>query len=234
MRLDALLARLGYGSRSEVQKLIRSGLVQLEGQKALSPSQPYTGGAVTLRGQPVDTRLERHIMLNKPLGVVTAADDPSQPTVFSLLPPVYLSIQCMPVGRLDKDTSGLLLFTTDGELAHRLISPKREVLKVYEAVVDSDLKTEDIESFRRGIQLSDFTAKPAELEIVESRLARITVSEGKYHQVRRMLAAIGYQTVKLERKSFGPLSLDAGLPAGGFRELTEEELAALYQAAGMR
>ncbi len=234
MRLDALLSRAGLGSRSEIQKLIRSGLVQVDGVKVLSPAAPYGGGRVLVRGSEIDVRLERHIMLHKPTGVVTAADDPAQPTVFSLLPKALLSLQCMPVGRLDKDTSGLLLFTTDGELAHRLISPKREVLKVYEAVVDSDLQEADIALFREGIRLSDFTAKPAELKILDARRAQITVSEGKYHQVRRMLAAAGHQTVALERKSFGPLSLDPALPAGAFRELREEELDALFRAAGMR
>ena len=234
MRLDALLVRLGFGSRTEVQKMIRGGLVQVNGEKMLSPACSCTDEAVSVRNCPVDTRLERHIMLNKPAGVLTAADDPAQPTVFSLLPPALLSLRCMPVGRLDKDTTGLLLFTTDGELAHRLISPRREVRKVYEAVVDSDLTEEDVIRFREGIRLSDFTALPAELEILESRRARITVCEGKYHQVRRMLAAAGHQTTALERKRFGPVILDPDLPAGRFRELREEELAALRQAAGMR
>ena len=233
MRLDALLCRLGFGSRSEVQKLIRSGMVRVSGAQVFSPGCVYSGGEVAVGDQTVDTRLERHIMMNKPAGLLTAADDPAQATVFSMLPAAFLSLRCMPVGRLDKDTTGLLLFTTDGELAHRLISPKRDIFKIYEALVDSDLLETDILRFAQGIQLSDFTARPARLEILGSREARITVSEGKYHQVRRMLASVGHQTIRLKRTAFGPVSLDMELEEGSFRELREEELAALRQAVGM-
>ena len=234
MRLDALLSRLGFGSRTEVQKLIRQGAVQVSGETVRSPSFAYSGGPVTVRNCPADTRLERHIMLYKPAGLLTAAEDPAQPTVFSVLPGTLRSLGCMPVGRLDKDTTGLLLLTTDGTLAHRLIAPQREVEKVYEAVVDTDLTEADVRLFREGIRLSDFTARPAELVILSPRQARITVTEGKYHQVKRMLSAAGHQTLALHRRSFGPVRLDETLSPGQFRELREEELAALYHAAGMR
>ena len=231
MRLDALLSRLGVGSRSEAQRLIRSGAVTVEGRVTRQPAESVTPGAVLrVAGRALDSRVERTLMLNKPAGVLTAARDPKAPTVMGLLPPVYLSLNCMPVGRLDKDTTGLLLFTTDGELAHRLISPKREIEKVYTAETDSPLTLADVAAFTEGVPLSDFTAKPARLEILDERVARITVTEGKYHQVRRMLAARGHQTLSLRRESVGPLSLDPALAPGDMRELTPEELQTLREA----
>ena len=139
----------------------------------------------------------------------------------------------MPVGRLDKDTTGLLLLTTDGELAHRLISPKRGIEKTYLATTDTPLLPEDIEAFARGLELSDFTALPAVLDIVDAHTARITVTEGKYHQVRRMLAACGHQTLTLHRERVGPLNLDESLSPGGMRELTDAELDSIRKAVGL-
>ena len=140
----------------------------------------------------------------------------------------------MPVGRLDKDTTGLLVLTTDGELAHRLIAPGRHVDKVYEAVVDGVLDEGDAAAFAAGIPLKDFTALPAKLEVLAENRARVTVQEGKYHQVKRMFGARGKPVLALHRASFGPLQLDETLYPGQFRELTGEETAALYAAAGMR
>ena len=231
MRLDALLSRLGYGSRSEVQRLIRRGAVAVDGSAARDPSQGVLPGAsLSVDGLAVDSRIERTVMLHKPAGVLTAARDPKAATVMDLLPPVYRSLSCMPVGRLDKDTTGLLLLTTDGELAHRLISPKREIEKTYLATTDTPLQTEDVSAFAWGLVLSDFTAKPAVLEIVDANTARITVTEGKYHQVRRMLAACGHETLALHRERVGPLHLDAALRPGEMRELTADELSALRQS----
>ena len=187
-----------------------------------------------LDGTALDTRLARHLMLFKPQGVLTAAEDGRQQTVMDLLPGVYRSCGCMPVGRLDKDTTGLLVLTTDGELAHRLIAPGRHVDKVYEAVVDGVLDEGDAAAFAAGIPLKDFTALPAKLEVLAENRARVTVQEGKYHQVKRMFGARGKPVLALHRASFGPLQLDETLCPGQFRELTGEETAALYAAAGMR
>ncbi len=231
MRLDALLVRLGIGSRSQIQRLIRQGQVTTEGRTVCDPAVSVEPGtAVSVNGNPLDTRIERTIMLHKPAGVLTAARDPKAPTVLDLLPPVYGSLQCMPVGRLDKDTTGLLILTTDGELAHRLISPKRGIDKTYLAVTDTELTAADIAAFEQGIPLSDFTALPARLEIVDACRARITVTEGKFHQVRRMLAACGHQTLSLHRERVGPLTLDPALQPGEIRELTDAETAALRAA----
>ncbi len=231
MRLDALLARLGVGTRSEVQRLIRSGAVAVAGETVRDPGRALPPEApVTVRGQALDTRTGRTVMLHKPAGVLTAARDARAGTVMDLLPPLYRSLGCMPVGRLDKDTTGLLLLTTDGELAHRLISPKREIEKVYLATTDTAFTDADVTAFGAGLALGDFVAKPARLDIVDAHTARVTVTEGKYHQVRRMLAACGHETLTLHRERVGPLALDPALGPGQMRELTGEECNALREA----
>ena len=173
-------------------------------------------------------------MLYKPAGLLTAARDAKQPTVMDLLPPVYRGIGCMPVGRLDKDTTGLLLLTTDGELNHRLLSPGRHVDKRYRAVVDGELTDKDAEVFAAGMDLGDFTAQPAKLTILNPSLAEVVISEGKFHQVKRMFAAAGHEVLQLHRSAFGPLELDPALQEGQWRELKPEELEALREAAGMK
>ena len=235
MRLDALLTRLGLGSRSEAQRLIRRGGAAVDGVVVRTPAENVTPGVpLTVDGRSVDSRVDRTVMLYKPCGVLTAARDPKAKTVMDLLPPVYASLGCMPVGRLDKDTSGLLLLTTDGELAHRLISPKRDIEKTYLATTDTAFVQEDAAAFARGLVLSDFTARPAVLDIVDAHTARVTVTEGKYHQVRRMLAACGHETLTLHRERVGPLRLDPALEPGEMRELTAEELSALRQAVELQ
>ena len=238
MRLDRWLVTLGVGSRSEVQRMLRRGAVTVNGLPVTDPafSCDPDACALTLHGVPVDGRLVRHVMLHKPAGLLTAARDKKQPTVMDLLPPVYAAIGCMPVGRLDKDTTGLLLLTCDGEMNHRLLAPGRHVDKTYLAEVDGPLTGAEVRSFAQGLTLSDFTAAPAQLEILfsgESSLARVTVHEGKFHQVKRMFSAVGREVTQLHRERFGSLRLDEALAPGAWRELTEEELRALRQDAQM-
>lgn len=234
MRLDGLLSHAAALSRAQARECIKAGRVTLLGVVCRDPAaRASEGDELSLDGRRINASLSRTLMLNKPAGILTAADDQKQRTVMDILPPVYRSLGCMPVGRLDKDTTGLLLLTTDGALAHRLIAPKHEIDKVYIARVDSPLKQEDVKTFARGIPFKDFTALPAKLEILEPDLARITVCEGKFHQVKRMLHAVGHETLSLHRAAFGPLSLDPALSLGESRELTKEETAALYQAAHM-
>ena len=233
MRLDKLLSNLGFSSRSLCREMIKKGRVQVDGIVCRDMAMHVPDGAkVTLDGKEIDTRVERYLMMYKPSGYLTAAEDKSQQTVMDLLPKVYHSLGCMPVGRLDKDTTGLLLFTTDGDLAHRLIAPRHHVDKVYLARVDEPLTEEDEQAFREGIKLQDFTAMPAKLERLEETLGRVTVQEGKYHQVKRMFGARGKRVLELHRASFGQMQLDKGMQPGDFRELKEKEIAALYQAAG--
>lgn len=239
IRLDRWLAALDQGSRSQVKELIRRGAVAVDGKTVKDPAEAFEPGTCVLKvnGRELDGRTERHVMLHKPGGVLTAARDPKQPTVMDLLDGVYTSLECMPVGRLDKDTTGILLLTTDGELNHRLLAPGRHVDKVYEAEVTGRLTEKDVRAFAEGLDLSDFRAEPASLEILEAgeetSRARVTVHEGKFHQVKRMFSAVGHEVTRLHRRSFGPLELDPCLPEGQARELTAEELKLLRQAAGM-
>ena len=239
MRVDRWLSTLGICSRSEAKALIRGGAVAVNGRTVREAGEEAEteGDSLRVRGQEVDGRVIRHVMMHKPAGVLTAARDKKQRTVMDLLPEVYGSIGCMPIGRLDRDTTGLLIFSCDGEMNHRLLSPGRHVDKVYEARVAGLLTEAESRAFAAGLALSDFTALPAELEILEAgaetSLGRVTVREGKFHQVRRMFAATGHEVLALKRVSFGPLTLPEDLPEGAWRELTEKELEALRRAAGM-
>lgn len=239
IRLDRWLAALSVGSRAEVRELIRKGRVSVDGKTVRDPALSFDTGSAVLQldGKTLDGRLVRHVMLNKPAGLLTAARDRKQPTVMDLLPGEYAGIGCMPVGRLDKDTTGLLLLTCDGEMNHRLLAPGRHVDKVYRASVSGRLTEREVQAFAEGLELSDFRAKPAELRILaageESSEAEVTVTEGKFHQVKRMFSATGHEVLTLRRLRFGPLALDEALSEGQWRELTEGELRLLRRAAGM-
>lgn len=235
-RLDRLLAALAAVSRTQAQALIRQGCVQVNDAVCRQAAcHPPLGSLIALHGTPLDARMTRHIMLHKPVGVLTAARDSRQPTVFDLLPPPYAALRCMPVGRLDKDTSGLLLLTTDGQLSHRLLAPGRHVWKRYEVTVDGALDEHVRDAFARGVQLADFTALPARLDVTDPDGARksaiVWVREGKYHQVRRMFAACGRTVLTLKRVGFGALDLERALEPGAYRELTQGELRALWRDA---
>ena len=238
-RLDRWLTTLGVGSRSEVKAWIRGGEAAVNGRIIRDPALSFDTekDALSLRGKALDGRVVRHVMMNKPAGVLTAARDPKQPTVMDLLPSVYRSTGCMPVGRLDKDTTGILIFTSDGELNHRLLSPGRHVDKVYRALVQGTPGEEAVAAFAAGMDLGDFTAQGAKLTVLnagpETSLAEVTVAEGKFHQVKRMFAAAGHEVLELHRRAFGPLELDPELREGEWRELTEAEVTALKKAAGM-
>ena len=195
--------------------MLKAGRVRVNGEAVRDAAfQVAVDDKILLDGKLLDTRLSRHLLLYKPAGVLTAKEDNRQKTVMDLLPPEYTSLGCMPVGRLDKDTTGLLILTTDGELAHRLIAPERHVDKVYIATVDGCLSDADVEKFAKGIPLKDFTCLPAKLEILSPNVGRVTVREGKYHQVKRMFGARGKPVQALHRLSFGPLRLDDDLAPG--------------------
>ncbi len=225
-RLDKFLTDSGVGSRSQVKLLIKAGRVTVDGTavrdggRKIDPSQEICLDGVRLGGK------ERLVaMLNKPAGYVTSTEDPRDPTVMELLPLELQSLK--PVGRLDKATEGLLLFTNDGDLLHRLISPKKEVPKIYYARHEGTATAGDVAAFANGLTLRDGTlCLPAELEPIGPGESLITVREGKYHQVRRMMAARGMHVEYLERRQEGGLVL-GGLPRGQVRILTAEEVAAL-------
>lgn len=235
-RLDKLLAGTGKWSRREVKALVRQGLVRVDGRLAASAEDKLDPAAaiITVAGETISLRRFTYVMLHKPAGVLTATEDRKQPTVLDLLPPELRRIGLAPVGRLDKDTEGLLLLTNDGELAHRLLSPKYHVEKRYFAQVDGELSAADTEAFARGMTLGDgLECLPAGLEVLPDRVCIVTLREGKFHQVKRMLAARGAPVLYLKRLSMGPLTLDDSLAAGAYRLLRAEEILALYRACGL-
>lgn len=239
MRLDKYLSLSGERSRSEAGKLIRSGAVRVDGQVALRPETQVTEASqVLLAGQPIGDSSKQYYMLHKPAGVLTAARDSRARTVMDLVPENLRKRKVLPVGRLDKDTTGLLLMTNDGELAHFLLSPNRHVWKQYRATVTGLLTEADVQAFADGLQLSDFVAKPARLTILsagpEESVGLVEVREGKFHQVKRMFAATGHEVTALYRATFGPLSLPQELPEGQYRALTVAEVEALRQSAAVR
>ena len=235
-RLDKLLAGTGKWSRREVKALVRQGLVRVDGRLAASAEDKLDPAAaiITVAGETISLCRFTYVMLYKPAGVLTATEDRKQPTVLDLLPPELRRIGLAPVGRLDKDTEGLLLLTNDGELAHRLLSPKYHVDKRYLARVDGELSAADTEAFARGMTLGDgLECLPAGLEVLPDRVCIVTLREGKFHQVKRMLAARGAPVLYLKRLSMGPLTLDDSLAAGAYRLLRAEEISALYRACGL-
>lgn len=235
-RLDKLLAGTGKWSRREVKALVRQGLVRVDGRLAASAEDKLDPAAaiITVAGETISLRRFTYVMLHKPAGVLTATEDRKQPTVLDLLPPELRRIGLAPVGRLDKDTVGLLLLTNDGELAHRLLSPKYHVDKRYFARVDGELSAADAEAFARGMTLGDgLECLPAGLEVLPDRVCIVTLREGKFHQVKRMLAARGAPVLYLKRLSMGPLTLDDSLAAGAYRLLRAEEISALYRVCDL-
>lgn len=235
-RLDKLLAGTGKWSRREVKALVRQGLVRVDGRLAASAEDKLDPAAavVTVAGETIALHRFTYVLLHKPAGVLTATEDRKQPTVLDLLPPELRRIGLAPVGRLDKDTEGLLLLTNDGELAHRLLSPKYHVEKRYFARVDGELSAADAEAFARGMTLGDgLECLPAGLEVLPDRVCIVTLREGKFHQVKRMLAARGAPVLYLKRLSMGPLTLDDSLAAGAYRLLRAEEILALYRVCGL-
>lgn len=230
-RLDKFLCDSGAGTRSEVKGFIKAGRVTVNGKAEKDPGKKVGAeDTVMLDGAICGGRRTVVLMLNKPEGFVTATQDAKERTVMELIPMQYRRMDVKPVGRLDKATEGLLLFTNDGDLLHRLISPKKEVPKVYYARHEGQASREDVDAFAAGLTLGDGTAcLPAKLETMGPGESLITVCEGKYHQVRRMMASRGMPVTYLERRREGPLSL-GDLTRGQVRELSEEEIRALCGA----
>lgn len=225
-RLDKFLCDCGVGTRSQVKSIIKSGAVTVDGVPERDNGRKIDTEkqTVAVNGEPLTKQGRVVVMLNKPAGFVTATEDKNDRTVMELLPERYRHLDLKPVGRLDKATEGLLLFTNDGDLLHRLISPKKEVPKRYYARHEGTATQEDVKAFACGLTLGDGTVcLPAVLEPIGEAESYVTVCEGKYHQVRRMLASRGMPVTYLERRQEGPLSL-GDLPRGQTRELTEEEI----------
>jgi 16S rRNA pseudouridine516 synthase len=232
MRLDKYLADMGIGTRSEVKVLIKKRRVQVNNEVVVDPNRKIIVGSdsVCFDGRDISYVQYEYYMLNKPAGVLSATEDKNAKTVIDLITTSKRK-DLFPVGRLDKDTEGLLLITNDGELAHSLLSPKKHVDKEYYAKVEGVVTKEDVEAFEKGLQVDDdFLAMPAKLTILsQGELSEITliIQEGKFHQVKRMFEAVGKKVVYLKRLSMGTLQLDESLKPGDYRLVTEEELALL-------
>ena len=232
MRLDKLLSECGVASRKEIRQLIRSGRVSVDGAAAASPEMkldPYKA-LVCLDGTKIEYAKYHYYMMNKPAGVLSATDDGRQKTVLDLVTPEMRKIGLFPVGRLDKDTTGLLFLTNDGEFAHRVISPRSGIVKVYHARTEAPVDEADITAFKEGLTLGDGTkCLPAGLKLLPDGSCLVEVMEGKYHQVKRMLSSRGKPVTELKRLSIGGLKLDKALLPGGFRALEENELCSVMK-----
>lgn len=231
MRIDKLLANMGYGSRKDVKILLKQGVVRVDDQPVKDAKRQVNleTERVAVQGEVVEYKPFVYLMMNKPAGVISATEDKVESTVVDLIDPSYAHYELFPVGRLDKDTTGLLLLTNDGAFNHALMSPRKHVDKVYVAEVDGEMTTDDVRHFAEGVELEDgYTTKPARLELISKSgrrsTVRLTLSEGKYHQVKRMIAAVGKHVERLERVQIGALELDPTLEPGAYRELSEEEV----------
>lgn len=230
-RLDKILSNLGRGSRKEVKVMVKNGWVEVNGVTAKKSDMKIDtdNDIVMVEGEELNYREFVYIMMNKPAGYISATVDNYQDTVVDILEPGLQSFEPFPVGRLDKDTVGLLLLTNDGKLNHRLISPKNHIDKVYFAEIDKDVDDTDVKAFEAGITLEDgYKCMPGKLEILNSdehgAEVMVTIQEGKFHQVKRMFKTRGKEVVFLKRMEFGGLKLDETLPEGDYRELSNEEL----------
>ncbi|WP_106766297.1 pseudouridine synthase [Paenibacillus faecalis] len=238
LRLDKVLSNMGYGSRAELKKIVKRGAITVNGSSVKDPAMhvnPYQD-TIEIEGEQIHYREFVYLMLHKPPGVISATEDIRERTVLDLLDKSYLTYEPFPVGRLDKDTEGLLLLTNDGKLAHELLSPRKHVPKTYEAHIAGKVSDEDVALFSQGVTLDDgYVTLPAELTVlsIEERengpLSKIslTIHEGKFHQVKRMFESVGKKVIYLKRVRMGELQLDESLPIGSYRELTNEELALL-------
>ncbi len=227
MRLDKYLTEAGAASRKEAAILARKGAITVDGAVVKRPDLHIEPGkqTVCLRGERVDWREHWYFLLHKPTGYVSSTDDPGAPTVIELLPDKLKKLQLFPCGRLDRNTTGLLLLTTDGALAHQLLSPKRHVSKRYRYEVKFPLSASDIAALEAGVTIEGgYTTMPCKVEAEGEKSGIIALREGKYHQIKLMMKAVHNQITALSRISFGTLMLDPSLRPGEYRELTEEEI----------
>lgn len=231
-RLDKIIASQLNISRTNAKTDIRNGFVSVDGVTVKDPALSYSPekANITYKGQAVNFKEYVYIVMNKPKGVLSASSDKNRKTVVDLVPSELKRPNLSPVGRLDKDTTGLLLITDDGQFAHKVISPKSDIKKVYEAVLDNEIPQSAVEQFARGVVLADGTkCLPARLQILSPLVAKVEIREGKYHQIKRMFGVVGLGVNGLKRISIGKFVLPTELEEGQCRELTQEELQKIAQ-----
>lgn len=230
LRVDKVLSNLGYGSRAELKVYCKKGIVKVNDKVISNPGTQVDTDVdkIEFNNEVVKYREFVYIMMNKPAGYLSATFDKRDPIVLDLIDPSYLTFEPFPVGRLDKDTEGLLILTNDGQLAHRVLSPKKHVPKTYYAKVEGIVTDEDVNAFEKGVTLDDgYETMPSQLKILvsgEISEIELTIHEGKFHQVKRMFESVGKKVVYLKRLSMGKLKLDDTLNLGEYRELTDEEV----------
>lgn len=231
MRLDRLITECGLASRTETARACRSGCVTVNGipvKRADTHIDP-DADRVVFCGKPVVRRQYVYLLLNKPQGYVSATDDGQAPCVTELVPPEYRRMGVFPCGRLDKYTTGLMLLTNDGPLAHRLLAPKSHVTKSYGFTVERPLSAEDTAALEAGVNIGGYVTAPCRVTLSAPDTGVISITEGKYHQIKRMMEAVNNRILTLERLTFGPLTLDPALARGAWRELTDAETEALQR-----
>lgn len=229
-RLDKLIASQGNMTRKEVQKLIKSGMVEVNGELVTDCGLSVDSDTdrVKIDGNELFYKRSIYIMMNKPAGVLSASSDKKATTVIDLVPDKLRRRELFPAGRLDKDTTGFILITDDGALSHNILSPKNHVIKTYEALLNAEISERDISLFAEGIVLEDGTeCMPAQIKALGNCIVQIKICEGKFHQIKRMVAAVGKEVLQLKRVSIGGLELDTSLAEGECREITEDELNSL-------
>ena len=233
LRIDKIIADCGSASRRDAATLIKRGAVLANGVRVKSPSEKYDTETdnITVNGEQISYQKFHYIMLNKPSGYVSSTEDIREKTVLELLDENLRKQKLFPAGRLDKDAVGLLILTNDGQYAHNIISPNKKVDKTYFVRVDGVLTQDDCRSFEEGIVLKDgLVCRPGKLTIVSESEAYVRIHEGKYHQVKRMMASLGKPVLYLKRCSIGALSLDGSLKPGEYREMSESERTSVFQA----
>lgn len=225
-RIDKIISEQTYYSRKEIKKLIAQGIVYVNGQQVKKPENKYdeTKIVIKINGKEIEVKKHIYLLLNKPKGYISATEDESQKTVLDLVPEEYKNRNLFPAGRLDKDTTGLMLITDDGEFAHNILSPKKHVKKIYEVTIDIPTTEEMVEGFEKGVKLNDGECKSAIMIITGKYTANVTLLEGRYHQIKRMFGCYGAKVTKLNRICMGDLELPKDLKYGDVREATEEEL----------
>ena len=235
-RIDKILSNLGHGTRKEVKALLKKGKVEVDGIIASDSAMKIDPDKAVIKvsGEEIKYRKFIYLIMNKPAGVVSATVDNHDETVIDLIDEEYHAFKPFPIGRLDKDTVGLLLITNDGELNHKLIAPKNHVDKVYYAEINKFIDSKDVATFKNGVVIDDgYKCMPAILEVLSANEngseVMVTIQEGKFHQVKRMFESVDKKVVFLRRISFGPLKLDENLSEGQYRELSDEEINSLKQ-----
>lgn len=235
MRLDKYLSEAAAATRSEASKAARAGKITVNGEAVKNAAVHIDPESAVVHycGKKVNWKEFTYVMLNKPSGVISSTDDSGR-TVMDIIPPEFKKMGMFPCGRLDIDTTGLLLITNNGPLAHELLSPSRHVDKTYLYGCDTPIGEEEVKRLEEGVDIGGYVSAPAKVEVLSSTKGKITIREGKFHQIKRMFEAVGSKIVSLERVSFGPLTLDGALERGEWRYLTEEEEKALLSVSNIK